>query len=224
MTVLAHPSPAPPLQRVFVDFENVPNIDLGLVGGKNVHVTLLIGRNQTKISIDLVQDIRSYAAQVELIEVGASGHNALDFTLAFYLGQAVHRCPDAHFWIVSKDKDFEALIGHLRHRPAAVTVARCGEFDQLPFLSARPKPRAPAKVSTTPPPSGVDRRVKVIARLKNPTIKNRPTNRATLSAHIQTSLGNTATDPQVEAIIAKLIEDGTIAVDPTNKVTYPPRT
>lgn len=216
-------SAVPPSHRVFVDFENVSDIDLSLIVDQPVHVSLLIGKNQTKLAIDLVKELLRLGTQAELIEVGASGHNALDLTLAFYLGQAVHRCPDAHFWIVSKDKDFEAMIGHLRHRPAAVTVARCGEFEQLPFLSARPKPRAPSKANTTLYPSAADRRIKVIARLKNPTIKNRPTKRAKLSAHVKTSLGHTATEPEVEAIIAKLIEDGTIVIDAANKVTYPPR-
>jgi len=76
---------------VFVDFENVPEVDLGLVEGKPVHVTILIGKNQKKIDLPLVQQIRRLAAQVELVEVGASGRNALDLTLAYYLGQAVLR-------------------------------------------------------------------------------------------------------------------------------------
>jgi hypothetical protein len=63
---------------VFVDFENVHEVDLGLVEGKPVQVTLLIGKNQKKIDLALVQQIRRLAAQVALVEVGASGRNALD--------------------------------------------------------------------------------------------------------------------------------------------------
>lgn len=32
-------------QYVFIDFENVPSLDLGLIEGKSVHVTLLIGKS-----------------------------------------------------------------------------------------------------------------------------------------------------------------------------------
>ena len=95
---------------VFVDFENVPEVNLGLIEGKPVQVTLLIGKNQKKLDLALVQQIRRLASQVELIEVGASGHNALDLPLAYYLGQAVQRCPDAHFHIVSKDKDLRQIL------------------------------------------------------------------------------------------------------------------
>jgi hypothetical protein len=212
-----------PTHFVFVDFENVPDVDLALVRDPSVHVSLLIGKNQTKLPLVLVRDLLRLSAQAELIEVGASGHNALDLTLAFYLGQAVHRFPHAHFWIVSKDKDFEPMIDHLHHRPAPVVIARCGEFDLLPFLSARPKSRAPAKAAASPPLSPVDRRVKVIARLKNPSLKNRPTTLLKLRAYVKTSLGTEAVEPDIAEIIDGLVQAGAIAIDSANKVTYPPR-
>src|SRR5580698_9329683 len=95
------------LHFVFVDFENVPEVDLGLVAGKPAHVMLLLGKHQKKLDIGLVQQIRRLAEQIELVEVGASGHNALDLTLAYYLGRAVQRDPEAQFYVVSKDSDFD---------------------------------------------------------------------------------------------------------------------
>ena len=114
---------------VFVDFENVPDVDLGLVEGKPVHVTLLIGKNQKKLDLTLVRQIHRLASQVELVEVGATGRNALDLTLAFYLGQSVHQRSSAQFHIVSKDQDFDPMIGHLVGR--TVKVARCEAFHLL---------------------------------------------------------------------------------------------
>ena len=122
---------------VLVDFENVSEVDLGLVEDRPVHVTLLIGKNQKKLDLALVRQIHRLAARVELVEVGASGHNALDLTLACYLGQAVQQWPTAQFHIVSKDQDFEPTIGHLVAR--GVEVARCDAFHLLSFL-----PRAKA--------------------------------------------------------------------------------
>lgn len=211
----------PPSHRVFVDFENVSDIDLGLLTDQSVHVSLLIGKNQTKLAIGLVKDLLRLGAQAELIEVGASGHNALDLTLAFYLGQAVHQFPAAHFWIVSKDKDFEPMIGHLHHRQTPVRVARCGGFDQLPFLQSRPKPRVTAKAAASATSALPDRRTKVIARLKNPTLKNRPITLAGLNAYLKTSLGGEATVTDIEEVVAGLLKGGAIAIDPANKVTYP---
>jgi len=61
----------------------------------------------------LVEQIQQFASQVKLVKVGGSGHNALDLTLACYLGRAIERAPSARFAIVSKDKDFTPMIIHL---------------------------------------------------------------------------------------------------------------
>ncbi len=197
---------------VFVDFENVPNVDLALVSGKPVHVTLLIGKNQTKIGIGLVQQIRRLAAQVELLEVGASGHNALDLTLAYYLGQAVLRSPAASFCVVSKDKDFEPLLGHLCG--INLKVGRYDSFEALPFLVP---PKKPAVVAAKP---SVDRRAKIISRLMNPNTPNRPLTKKGLLAKIKTEYGKESSDAKVDDILQELLERRRLTIDPKGKVSY----
>jgi hypothetical protein len=198
---------------VFVDFENVPEIDLGLVAGKPVHVTLLLGKNQKRVDLPLVQQIHRLAAQVELVEVGASGHNALDLTLAIYLGQAVQRAPRAHFCIVSKDKDFDPMISHLHGRQ--IKVERHDSFAALPFV---PQSKKPAPAVKKP---AEDRRSKVTARLKNPTTRNRPSSRKALLAHLKTALGKEASDASAEAIIRELGDVQALTIDAHGKVSYP---
>lgn len=197
---------------VFVDFENVPNIELGRVAGKPVHVSLLLGKNQRNLDVGLVQSIHRLAAQVQLVEVGASGHNALDLTLAFYLGQAVERAPAAQFCIVSKDKDFDPLVGHLEREN--VKVARFDSFAALPFF---PRSKKSAPVATKPP---VDRRAKVIARLMNPANLARPSSRAALLAHIKTALGKEASEAAGEDILDELVARKALAIDARGKVSY----
>ena len=55
---------------VFVDFENVPSVDLDAIGAHPVHVTLLIGKNQKKLEVALVQQILRLTTRVDLLEVG----------------------------------------------------------------------------------------------------------------------------------------------------------
>ena len=198
---------------VFVDYENVPKVDLGLVEGKPVHVTLLIGKNQKKLDLALVLQIQRAPAQVRLVEVGASGRNALDLTLAYYLGQAVQQTPGAEYCIVSRDKDFEPMIRHLCNEN--IRVARYDTFVALPFLTP-PSPSAAA--FKMPPP---DRRTKVIARLKNPANRNRPSSRKALLAHIKTDLGKGASDSVAEDILRELSEGNALTIDLKGKVTYP---
>jgi hypothetical protein len=135
--------------HVFVDFENVPTVNLEMVATQPVAVTLLIGEKQKRMDLTLVRQIHQHAAKVTLVEVGASGRNALDLVLACHLGRAAAQHPERRFYIVSKDKDFNPLIAHLRAEK--VDVTRHDSFDALPFLAAvtaRPPASAPVPAMT----------------------------------------------------------------------------
>ncbi len=214
---------------VFVDFENVPKVDLELVEGQPAHVTLLIGKNQRKLELALVRQIHRLARQVELVEVGASGRNALDLTLAYYLGQAVLRAPTAQFCIVSGDRDFDPMINHLQG--IRIKVERYDDFVRLPFLPA-PKLAAPVKPAAVAKPAGVarpgvparraplDRRAKVIAKLKDPANRNRPATEKALLAHIKHALGKEATATGVDDIFRELSEGHHLTIGPRGRVNY----
>lgn len=214
---------------VFVDFENVPDVDLGGVEGKPVHVTLLIGKNQGKIDFALVDQIHRLSAQVELVKVGASGRNALDLTLACYLGQEVQQNPGAEFYIVSKDRDFEPMIDHLRGKNIKVT--RHDSFATLPFLP-KPKKHSPVKVAapvkTSAPgkavasvqaTSGDERFEKLVTRLKNNSAP-RPKKKSSLLAHINTVFGGKLNEMEQNQKLAELVRRGVLSIDAKDKVTY----
>lgn len=202
-----------PDHLIFVDFENVPTVDLELVATHPAHVTLLIGKNQKKLDIALVQQIHRLGERIALIPVGASGHNALDLTLAYHLGQSARQTPLAKFYIVSKDTDFDPLIAHIRS--TGVAVLRHASFASLPFL---PRPKKPAAAAATPP---VNRRTKLIMRLTDPSYLSHPTTEKALLAHIKTTLGKESTDEAVQSVIRELTELRSLTIDATTrKVTY----
>lgn len=203
---------------MFVDFENVPNVDLRLIDGKSVKVTLLIGKNQKKLDLALVQQIQRQGPKVVLIEVGASGHNALDLTLGYYLGQAVLTAPKARFHIVSNDKDFDPLVAHLDGQ--GIRVFRHGAFSAQIFSRnarkiAPPKCAAPVFKDTPP----VDRLAKLIARLTNPA-SARPKSRVSLLAHVSTAYGNKLSTLELRDVVDQLIERGVLSFDGTDKIKY----
>jgi hypothetical protein len=209
--------PADPFTHfVFVDFENVPKVDLGLAEGRPVHVTLLIGKKQTKLDLSLVQQIRCVADQVELVEVGATGHNALDLTLAYYLGRAVQRDPRAQFSIVSKDKDFEPMIGHLSG--LGVRVARSDTFAAV-FQPPAKKPGVTAKTVPAPKKAPKDRLTQLIEQLKNnPT--HRPKKQARLLHHIGTFFGNKLDEAGQAKVLGELIQRRIVVIEDKDKVRY----
>lgn len=214
---------------VFVDFENVPEIDLGLVEGKPVHVTILIGKNQKKIDLPLVQQIRRLATQVELVEVGASGRNALDLTLAYYLGQAVLNLPNAQFCIVSKDKDFEPMIAHISVK--GIKIVRCDSFATLPFLPKPGRSRPAKETSPVNPGDPVeaetvvkagtrkDRFEKLVIRLRTNS-PSRPKKKSSLLARINTDFGNKLTAAEQNEKLDELIRRGVLSIDDKGRVAY----
>ena len=214
---------------VFVDFENVQKVDLALIENKPVHVTLLIGKNQTWLDLTLVQQIRRLPHQVELLEVGASGRNALDLTLAHYLGRAVERIPEANYAIVSKDKDFDPLVGHLTAK--GIAIVRKDSFAALPFL-VPPKPVPPAKakppfkvvagkaapVPKTPPAAKpakpADKLAKLIKHLRNSPPSSRMKLEHMIAAFYKTSLPAGG----VAGVIDALTRQRIVTVDDNGKV------
>jgi hypothetical protein len=227
--------PETPRYYVFVDLENRPQIDLAPIAGQPVHVALLLGKNHTKLPLTLVEQIKDLTAQVDLVKVGASGHNALDLVLAAHLGRATIKHPDAEFAIVSKDKDFDPLVAQLQ--TIKIRVSRHPDFAALPFFNrprraaapaARPvaasRPAAarlhpPAPVAAPAPASG-DRLEKLIERL---TAGNapRPKRKQRLLRHIGTAYGNKLSEAELEAVAAKLSARGVIAIDANDRVSYP---
>jgi len=98
---------------VLVDGENIPDVDLGLFGDKTIHLILLFGARKSKLNVDLVEKLVEHASSVKFIRLTSPGKNALDFALAFYLGQAAASDPAATFHLVSKDTGYDNRTSNL---------------------------------------------------------------------------------------------------------------
>lgn len=100
------------MNYIFVDFENVQEPDWERIASKPVRVVLVLGLQQTKLPVSLVRSLLKVGSQVQLVEAGRSGKNALDMVLAHHVGANRVADPGGYFHIVSKDKGFDA------HHPA----------------------------------------------------------------------------------------------------------
>ena len=233
----------PPLNHVFVDYENVQALDLTVIGNKCVTFTLLVGPHKKKLDVELVEQLFTHAASVEMVRVSASGRNALDFTLAYYLGRAVAADPAGFFHIISKDTGYDPMIVHLQSRH--IRVRRHNDFSKLTF-SALPKLQATAAVDPSRPSPTVQKPklpaadkpmrtspvpakpkapardtplTRVLEHLRShPT--NRPKRRKTLVSHLSALLGKQPVEGGIEKLIDELIAAGHIAIDAKNAVTY----
>lgn len=213
----ATPEPAPALHHVFVDFENIQEVDVSVLGARLVNFTILLGAKQTKLDARLVERLMEHAASVQLIRLASSGRNALDLTLAYYLGRTVSAHPHASIHIISKDTGFDPLVEHLQSRH--IQACRHDSFATLPF-SGKPrtaaiKPKAPKAPGTGPE----DPLIRALGNLEkiSPT---RPKRKGTLVSLVKTWLGKDATEADATALVERLQQAGHITIGDKDALTY----
>jgi len=212
------------MHHVFVDFENVQDIDLGGLGDDPVELTILLGQDQRPPPARLLTSLIERAGSVRLVKMRRSGRNALDMTLASQVGAAAARDPGGTFHIVSEDTDYDPLIEHLQHIGiAAVRVVKSApplNLSEPEKPALRPPPRRAHPPERRPAAGPTDRVAAVIQWLER-NAKNRPTRHARLLRQINDQFGRRLKDGEAEAIEAALVEQGLVAIDTQNRVTYP---
>jgi len=217
----------PPVNHVFVDFENVHKVDLTVIGSKAVSFTLLVGPRQTKLEVSLVEKLFEHAVSVQLVRLTSAGKNALDFTLAYYVGRAVTADPTGHFYIISKDTGYDPLIAHLRSRH--ISACRHDGFEALPFVGpagpAAPAPPATARKAKLQPKSKSvadslnEWETRVLDHFRKPSA-TRPRTQKTLVRFLVAYLGHRITEAEALSLIETLGQAGHLVIGDKGKVTY----
>jgi hypothetical protein len=138
--------PVPPQNYIYIDFENIQEVDIHLIADRPVKVVIALGMRQTNLPVEMVKALLKYPAQVELVEVGVQGKNALDFVLAYYIGQQTLQDPKGYFHILSRDKGFDSLVEHLRDQKK-ISIRRHERFADIEVLKNERflKPADPAE-------------------------------------------------------------------------------
>jgi hypothetical protein len=216
------------VNHVFVDFENVHKVDLGVIGSEAVSFTLLVGARQTKLDVALVEKLFEHAVSVQLVRLTSSGNNALDFTIAFYVGRAVAADPKGHFHIVSRDTGYDPLIAHLRSRH--ISAYRHSSFESLPFVSPA-KPATPvvtpavarkAKPQAQPKSVAVDLNVleaQVLEHFRSHPAA-RPATEKSFVRFLLARFRNKITEPKALTVVESLSRGGHLVVGDKGKLTY----
>jgi hypothetical protein len=195
---------AQPTHIVLIDCENVQPKDLLLLQGGPFSVKLFLGQNQTKIPVEWAAALQPIS-DVEYITLSGAGPNALDFHIAYCLGDLSCREPAAHFHIISKDKGFDPLIKHLRDRNVHVRRSAC--IGEIPCFG-RPKlsPTVEAQIETVI--ADLDRRKSA-----------KPKKLKTLLGTIDALFKKKTSEAQLRALVDALSERGFIQVD-GDKISY----
>jgi len=218
-----------PVHHVFVDFENVQEIDLTPFIGKAVEVTLLLGKTQKRLEVSLVQEFLKHPGEVKLIEMTTAGKNALDLALAYHLGMAAIRDPAGCFHIISRDKDYDPLVAHLKS--AGTKAFRHDKFSVQAILgTAKPASGPEAKPAGSVPIrrvmasparlAGAIDKVAVMADRLRKNVTTRPKQEKKLLTHVKAQFQGKLQDGEAEKIVESLVARRAISIDPKGKVTY----
>src|SRR5688500_12406404 len=114
---------------VLVDFENVQPKDIALLKGGPFGSQVVLGGRRGNGALEMARTLQSFGPDAEYVQIEGSGHNALDFHIAYYVGRLAAENPDAHFTIVSKDTGFDPLIRHVEaHGIPCGRVATIGDI------------------------------------------------------------------------------------------------
>ena len=76
-----------PTNYVLIDFENVQPKNLEVLSRHPFKVLVFVGASQTKVPYDLAEAMQQLGENARYIKIGGNGNNALDFHIAFYVGE-----------------------------------------------------------------------------------------------------------------------------------------
>lgn len=119
---------------VLIDYESVQPEDVSALKQDHFRVIVFVGARQTKIPFKTAAELQQMGSNAEYVKISGTGPNALDFHIAFYIGQFAEKDPEAYFYIVSKDAGFDPLLNHLKTRK--LVALRVKTVRDIPLLKA----------------------------------------------------------------------------------------
>src|SRR5256884_6244980 len=136
---------------LLVDYENIGKVALGAIPA-GVRVPFFFGASQKSVPTEFLKAALRLGERFLPIDIEGQGKNALDFHIAFYLGEYLTRSPGTSCVVLSKDKGFDPLIRHLVRR--SFTVRRANSMAEALGSRAPPAAAAPRGQRPPAPPGG----------------------------------------------------------------------
>ena len=198
-----------PTNYVLIDFENVQPKNLNILANHPFKVFVFIGANQTKVPRHVAVAMQALGDKARYVEIDGSGPNALDFHIAYYIGELSAADPSGSFHVISKDRGFDPLIRHLKGKK--IRVRRESDLAEIPNL------RIPKKAKK-------DDKIDAIVKNLVGRGHTRPRKVKTLQNTINNLISETLTEAELAALVKELEKRKLIIVNNGNiKYTLPTR-
>jgi hypothetical protein len=179
---------------LLVDYENIGKVDLGAVPA-GVRVPFFFGASQRSVPTEFLKAALKLGERFVPIDIEGQGKNALDFHIAFYLGEYLARSPQSACVILSRDKGFDPLIKHLVRRGFAVRRA-----NSIAESLATVAP--PAVTVSHQPPTLLDNALSVLAAAQR---NRRPRKRKGLVAYLHSHFSKKIPETELQRLIDQMI-------------------
>ena len=148
--------------------------------------------------------MQSLGSTAEYIKIDGNGPNALDFHIAFYIGQISAIDNNCYFHIISKDSGFDPLIRHLKSKK--IYAQREKDITEIPLL----------KISNSKSPA---ERVDAIVEFLKSRGNSKPRTVLTLSNSINSLFMQKLEAEELAGLLDELIKRK-VLVKNDNKVSY----
>lgn len=192
------------INYVLIDYESVQPEALSALHEDHFRLIVFVGATQAKVSFETAAALQRMGSRADYVKIAGIGPNALDFHIAFYIGQLALQEGSPYFHIISKDTGFDPLIRHLKDRK--ILAARWRDVTEIPLL----------KVSNAKSPA--EKLAIIVEHLK---IRGaaRPRKVKTLTNTIAALFQKQMSEEELLALIGELQAQGLVSVSDTN-VSY----
>lgn len=222
---------------LLVDYENIGKIDLAAIPD-GVRVPFFFGASQRSVPTEFLKAALRLGERFVPIDIEGQGKNALDFHIAFYLGEYLARSPEVSCVILSKDKGFDPLVRHLSRRGFAVRRANsmAEAFSSRAGPAPAAAPRAPAGTraggrrrrggggrtaarTESRRPEGGSLKDDTLNLLAGTQKARRPRRRKGLIAVLHSHFAQKVPESELEGLVDELIAEGTLS-EANGAITY----
>jgi hypothetical protein len=189
---------------VLIDYENVQPAALSVLEKEHFKVIVFVGASQSKVNFDVASSLQRLGPNASYVKISSNGSNALDFHIAYYIGNLAASEPDSYFHIISKDTGFDPLIAHLKTKK--ILACRSRDIGDMPIV----------KAANTKTPS--EKIAVVVTNLKQRGAA-KPRTAKTLSSTISSLFQKALPENELAALLKLMEKQGFIAITGT-KVAY----
>lgn len=189
---------------ILIDFESVQTRSLEQLTHDHFKVMVFVGANQGKLPFEVAMSLQQLGSRAEYIKISGRGPNALDFHIAYYIGQLAAAEPSAYFHIISKDTGFDPLIQHLRSKK--ILAGRAETVADIPVVRSSNSKSPQERIAI------ILAKLQQLKTAKPRTIK-------TLSSTIGSLFQNQLSEAEVELLVQGLAKKRYLEVTGA-KITY----